>query len=89
VLAYFNAGVRVVDIRNPFAPKEVARFIPDVTSNTTESCIEIGGVERCDIAIQTNNVNLDDRGYIYAVDRAATGLHILELAGAARAIAGL
>jgi hypothetical protein len=89
VLAYFNAGVRVVDIRDPFAPKEVARFIPDVTSNTTESCIEIGGVERCDIAVQTNNVNLDDRGYIYAVDRAATGLHILELAGAARAIAGL
>jgi hypothetical protein len=81
--------VRVVDIRNPFEPKEVARFTPEVTENTTESCIEIGGVERCDRAIQTNNVNLDDRGYIYALDRASTGLHILELAGAARAIAGL
>ncbi len=89
VLAYFNAGVRVVDIRNPFAPKEVARFIPEVTANTTESCIEIGGVRECDRAIQTNNVNLDDRGYIYALDRASTGLHILELTGAARAIAGL
>jgi len=89
VLAYFNAGVRVVDIRNPFEPREVARFIPEVTENTTESCIEIDGAERCDRAIQTNNVNLDDRGYIYAVDRASTGLHILELAGAARAIAGL
>ena len=88
VLAYFNAGVRVVDIRNPFEPKEIARFIPDVTMNTTESCIEIDGARHCDRAIQTNNVNLDDRGYIYAVDRASTGLHILELTGAARAIAG-
>jgi hypothetical protein len=89
VLAYFNAGVRVVDIRDPFAPKEVARFIPEVTANTTESCIEIAGAQRCDLAVQTNNVNLDDRGYIYAVDRASTGLHVLELTGAARAIAGL
>jgi hypothetical protein len=89
VLAYFNAGVRVVDIRDPFAPHEVARFIPEVTANTTESCIEIAGVQRCDRAVQTNNVNLDDRGYIYAVDRASTGLHVLELTGAARAIAGL
>jgi hypothetical protein len=89
VVAYFNAGVRVVDIRNPFEPKEVARFIPEVTANTIESCIEIDGARRCDRAIQTNNVNLDDRGYIYAVDRAATGLHVLELTGAARAIAGL
>ena len=89
VLAYFNAGVRVVDIRNPFVPKEVARFIPEVTENTTESCIEIDGTRHCDRAIQTNNVNLDDRGYIYALDRASTGLHVLELTGAARAIAGL
>jgi hypothetical protein len=89
VLAYFNAGVRVIDIRNPFEPKEVARFIPEITANTTESCIEIDGARHCDRAIQTNNVNLDDRGYIYAVDRASTGLHILELTGAARAIAGL
>jgi hypothetical protein len=89
VLAYFNAGVRVVDIRDPFAPKEVARFIPEVTENTTESCIEIAGARQCDRAIQTNNVNLDDRGYIYALDRASTGLHVLELTGEARAIAGL
>ena len=75
--------------RNPFQPREVARFIPQVTANTTESCVTIDKVRHCDKAIQTNNVNLDDRGYIYAVDRASTGLHILELTGPARAIAGL
>ena len=89
VLAYFNGGVRVVDIRNPFVPVEAARFIPEITANTTESCIEIDAARVCDRAIQTNNVNLDDRGLIYALDRASTGLHILELTGEARAIAGL
>ncbi len=29
-IAYFNAGVRAVDIRNPFKPVEVAYFIPSV-----------------------------------------------------------
>lgn len=86
VLAYFNAGIRAVDIRNPFAPREVARFIPEVTANTAASCIEIDGVQHCDRAIQTNNVAIDDRGYIYALDRASTGLHIVELTGEARAI---
>ena len=36
------------------------------------------------MAIQTNNVDVDDRGYVYAVDRANTGMHIVELAGPAR-----
>jgi hypothetical protein len=34
-------------------------------------------------------VETDERGYIYIVDRANTGLHILELTGPARAVAGL
>ena len=37
--------------------------------------------------MQTNNVDVDDRGYIYIVDRANTGMHILELSGAARRVA--
>ena len=41
------------------------------------------------MAIQTNNVEVDDRGYIYAVDRANTGMEILELTGEARSIANL
>jgi len=38
--------------------------------------------------IQTNNVATDDRGCIYIVDRANTGLHILELDGQAKQIIG-
>lgn len=89
VLSYFNAGVRVVDVRNPFAPVEVAYYVPAVTDNTIESCTRVDGVETCLTAVQTNNVNIDSRGLIYAVDRANTGLHIIELTGEARAIAGL
>ena len=52
-------------------------------------CVKVEGKDQCKIAIQSNNVETDDRGYIYVVDRANTGLHILELTGAAREIAGL
>jgi hypothetical protein len=88
-VAYFNAGIRAVDIRDPFKPVEVAYFIPAVNDNTEESCANIDGVRECSVVVQTNNVNIDDRGYVYAVDRAGTGLHIVELEGDARAIVGL
>ena len=89
VFSYFNAGVRAVDIRNPFQPVEIGYYVPQITENTLELCANLDGAQRCDTAIQTNNVNIDDRGYIYAVDRANTGLHILELTGEARALVGL
>lgn len=85
--SWFNAGVRALDIRNPFKPREIAYYIPAITSKTDKRCVKINGQERCKTAIQTNNVEVDDRGYIYIVDRANTGLHILELAGSARKIA--
>jgi hypothetical protein len=86
-IAYFNAGVRAVDIRDPFHPTEAGFFIPSVTAKTDKRCIEVSGAPRCKTAIQTNNVDVDDRGFIYLADRADTGLHIVELTGAARAIA--
>jgi hypothetical protein len=88
-VSWFNAGVRAIDIRDPYQPKEAGYFIPAITQATDRRCIKVDNQERCKIAIQTNNVETDDRGYIYIVDRANTGLHILELTGEARAIAGL
>ena len=85
--AHFNAGVRAVDVRDPYAPKEIGYYIPATTELTDKRCVGAGASERCKVAIQTNNVDVDDRGYIYIVDRANTGLHILELTGAARQVA--
>jgi len=87
-IAYFNGGVRAVDIRDPFNPREAAFFIPAVTASTDKRCVKIDGNDRCKVAIQTNNVEVDDRGFIYLADRAGTGLHIVELTGAAKAIVG-
>jgi hypothetical protein len=84
-VAHFNAGVRAVDVRDPFHPKEIGYYIPAPTSKT--ACVAGRGSEPCRVGIQTNNVEVDDRGYIYAADRAGTGLHIVELTGAARKVA--
>jgi hypothetical protein len=92
--SYFNAGVRAVDIRDPFAPKEVGYFIPAMNANTV--VLETPVTQRGKLpftaasdkkVIQTNNVEVDSRGYIYIVDRANTGMHILSLTGPAKAIA--
>lgn len=88
-VTWFNAGVRALDVRNPYRPQEVGYFIPAVTDATDQRCIKVGAENRCKTAIQSNNVETDDRGYIYVVDRANTGMHILEVTGEARQITGL
>ena len=84
---WFNAGVRAVDIRDPYRPKEVGYYIPAITDRTAERCIKTPQGQRCKTEIQSNNAEVDDRGYIYIGDRANTGLHIVEVTGEARTVA--
>jgi hypothetical protein len=74
-LAYFTGGVRAWDIREPQAPVEVAFYVPESNENT----------EQPD-GYMTNNLEVDNRGYIYATDRNGSGLDILELHGPAAQI---
>jgi hypothetical protein len=90
-VSYFNGGVRAVDIREPFSPREVGFFVPATTARTDprpEGC-KLGVDAVCDVVIQTNNVEVDGRGLVYIVDRANTGMHILRPTGEAARIAGL
>ncbi len=96
ILSWFAGGMQAFDIRNPDEPRRIAYFIP--APNDT-GCGPQGGPSAgpgCTFAntgrkghsvnaIQTNNVELDDRGYIYLADRAGTGMHIVKLTGKAAA----
>ena len=62
-IAWFAHGLKIIDIVNPHAAREVASFMPPVPP----------GAKR----VQSNDVCFDDRGLIYLIDR-GRGLHILE-----------
>ena len=70
----FTGGVRAWDIREPQAPVEVAFYVPESNANTEPA------------GYMTNNLEVDDRGYILSVDRNGAGLEILELHGKAKQI---
>ena len=68
-------------------PKRSAITFRPSPTRPTSAASAPAPTQHCKVAIQTNNVEVDDRGYIYIVDRANTGMHILELTGAARRLA--
>jgi hypothetical protein len=74
-LAYFTGGVRAWDIREPQAPVEVGFYVPVANANTVQPD-----------GYMTNNLEVDNRGFIYATDRNGSGLDILELRGDAKRI---
>ena len=61
--AWFAHGLRIIDVKNPHAPREVAHFLPDPPAGTDR--------------VSSNDVTIDDRGLIYLIDR-RRGLTILE-----------
>lgn len=64
---FFNGGLRAFDITDPYAPREVAHFVPEAPRGSP-----VG-------AIQINDVFVDDRGVVFCVDRKIGGLYILEM----------
>jgi hypothetical protein len=83
-IAHHNAGARAVDIRDPYHPKEIGYYMPP--SNKNSKCVGKPG-QPCKVAIDTNNLDVDDRGYVYLVDSNDSGMSIVELAGPARQLA--
>jgi hypothetical protein len=63
---WFSGGLRIIDVADPAAPREVGCFIPDPTGGHA--------------APQSNDVMLDGRGLIYMVDRLC-GFDIREPSG--------
>ena len=64
---FFNGGVRVYDLANPYQPQEVAYYVPGAPKLSPKG------------AVQINDVYVDDRQLVYIGDRFTGGLYILEM----------
>jgi hypothetical protein len=63
--SFFNGGVRACDVSDPTNPREVGYYIPSAPEGAPAG------------AVQINDVYVDDRGIIFAVDRFVGGLYVL------------
>ena len=64
--AWFSGGLRIVDIADPFHPREVGHFIPEPVGDQPSP--------------QSNDVDVDENGLIHLIDR-NRGFDILEFTG--------
>jgi hypothetical protein len=64
---FFNGGLRVYDLANPYQPKEVAYYVPGAPAMSPKGSVQI------------NDVYVDDRQLVYIGDRFTGGLYILEM----------
>jgi hypothetical protein len=84
--AWFDAGIRVHDIRDPYHPAEVAHFIAPVNHFTQPSSAVINGVKVTALDVSCDNTDVDNRGLRYCGDRVGGGLDIVRLTGEAEEI---
>jgi hypothetical protein len=61
--AWFAQGLRIIDIKNPQTPREVAWYMPDPAPGQSR--------------VSSNDITVDDRGLLYLIDR-VRGLSIVE-----------
>ena len=69
-VTYFNAGLRIFDIKDPRAPKEVGWFVPPTPTK------RMGPIPAGKLVTQTEDVLVDRRGNIYITDK-QWGLFVL------------
>jgi hypothetical protein len=84
--AWFDAGIRVTDIRDPYHPVEVAHFIAPVNSFTQPSTSIINGQTFSALDVSCDNTDVDNRGLLYCGDRVGGGLDVVKLVGKAAQI---
>ena len=66
--AWFSGGLRVIDLSDPYRPREVGHYTPRPVPGERYA--------------QSNDVFVEERGFIYLIDR-VRGLDILRFTGAA------
>lgn len=71
---YFNAGIRIFDIKDPYLPKEAGWFIPPTPT------VRVGPIPIGKLVTQTEDVLVDTRGYVYITDK-QWGVFILKYTG--------
>ncbi len=71
-MTWFNAGLRVYDVSDVNVPKEIGHFLPPKPTK------RFGPVPEDGLVVQTEDVLVDRRGYIYITDK-NMGIYVLRV----------